>query len=266
MIQSQKTNNFQTLLARGKNMTTQKRYSLKNFDFKENESKHFGFAFIKKLENPCIIENNLVVGYRTQKIRSNNTGCTLSNHVHSLLFRKIGENGKMSNWLYQLDLNDFSAEFTKRFWQVFKASSDYFLYDQIQLSIAKDILDQYDTHAPDSVSYYMNNNNYYWDLLYKLKADRENRRIDARQQILAMQEKWYRDENLSSIFDVAMSKPLPRDSGVSEIKKEIEAKEREIRKIDKYLLNASRIEATWIERDEKRKIEKELASLYSQLK
>lgn len=247
-------------------MTSQKRYSLKNFDFKENESKHFGFPFVKKLDNPCIIENRLVIGYKTQKIRSNSTGCTLSNHVHSLLFRKIDEHGKINNWLYQLDLHEFPNEFQKRFWQIFKASGDYFFYDKIQLSIAKDIIDQYDTHAPDSVSYYMNNNKYYWDLLFKLKAGRENRRIDAHQQILAMQEKWYQDENLSSIFDVAMSRPLPKDSNIKDIQKEIESKEREIRKIDRYLLSASPIEASWIERDEKKKIEKELALLYSQFK
>lgn len=246
-------------------MALQKRHSLKNFDFKETENKHFGFAFVKKLENPCIIDSYLVIGYKTQKIRSNRTGCTLSNHVHSILFRKIDDNGKMNNWLYQLDLSEFSIEFQKRFWQIFKASSDYFLYDQIQLSIAKDILDQYDTHAPDYVNNYMNNNKYYWDLLYKLKADRENKRIDARQQILAMQEKWYQDENLSSIFDIAMSRPLRKESNIQDIKNEIECKEREIRKIDKYLLTASSIEATWIERDEKRKIEKELIALYKQV-
>jgi hypothetical protein len=246
-------------------MTNTKRHSFKKFDFKETENKHFGFSFVKKLDSPFIIDNDLIIGYRTQKIRSNRTGCTLSNHVHNLLIRKIDENGKISNWLHEIELKDFAQDFKSRFWQVFKSSSDYFLYDQIQLAVAKDILDQYDTHAPDSVTYYMNDNKYYWDMRYMLKAGRENKRLEARQNILAMQEQWYKDENLSAIFDVAMSSPVPRESKNKDIQKEIEEKEREIRKIDKYLSTAVSIESTWIEKENKLKLEKELRILYNQI-
>lgn len=247
-------------------MTNVKRHSLKGFDFKEAEDKHFAFPFIKKLDNPFIIDNNLIIGYKTQKIRSNSTGCTLSNHVHNLFIRKIDENDKISNLLHEIELNDFEQDFKNRFLQVFKSSSDYFLYDQIQLSIAKDILDQYDTDAPDSVTYYMNDNKYYWDMRYMLRAGRENKRIEARQNILAMQEQWYKDENLSAIFDVAMSSPVLRESRNKDIQKKIEEKEREIRKIDKYLSTAVSIESTWIEKEDKLKLEKELRVLYNQIK
>lgn len=246
-------------------MTNTKRHSFKKFDFKETENKHFGFSFVKKLDSTFIIDNNLIVGYKTQKIRSNRTGCTLSNHIHNLLIRKIDKNGKISNWLHEIELNNFEQDFKTRFWQVFKSSSDYFLYDQIQLAVAKDILDQYDTDAPDSVTYYMNDNKYYWDMRYMLKAGRENKRIEARQNILAMQEQWYKDENLSAIFDVAMSASISRESKNKDIKKEIEEKEREIRKIDKYLSTAVSIESTWIEKEDKLKLEKELRILYNQI-
>jgi hypothetical protein len=242
-----------------------KRHSFKKFDFKESDEKHFGFAYIKKLESPFIIDNHIVVGYRTQKIRSNRTGCTLSNHVHTLLFRNINELGVISNWLYESELSSFPIEFKARFWQVFHASGDFFLYDQIQLSVAKDIIDQYDTHAPDSVTHYMNDNKYYWELLYSLKAGRENKRMEARQNILEMQEKWFKDENLSAVFDRAMSQPLPRESAQKDLKQVIQQKEREIRKIDKYLSTASSIESTWIEREDKQKLEYELRVLYNQI-
>lgn len=246
-------------------MTNIKRHSFKNFDFKETENKHFGFSFVKKLDSPFIIDNNFIVGYKTQKIRSNRTGCTLSNHVHNLFIRKIDDNGNISNWLHEKELNDFEQDFKTRFWQVFKSSSDYFLYDQIQLAVAKDILDQYDTDAPDSITYYMNDNKYYWYMRYMLKAGRENKRIEARQNILAMQEQWYKDENLCAIFDVAMSTSISRESKNKDIKKEIEEKEREIRKIDKYLSTAVSIESTWIEKEDKLKLEKELRILYNQI-
>jgi len=246
-------------------MTNTKRHSFKKFDFKETENKHFGFSFVKKLDSPFIIDNNLIIGYKTQKIRSNRTGCTLSNHIHNLLIRKIDKNGKISNWLHEIELNNFEQDFKTRFWQVFKSSSDYFLYDQIQLAVAKDILDQYDTDAPDSITYYMNDNKYYWDMRYMLKAGRENKRIEARQNILAMQEQWYKDENLSAIFDVAMSASISRESKNKDIKKEIKEKEREIRKIDKYLSTAVSIESTWIEKEDKLKLEKELRILYNQI-
>lgn len=243
---------------------TLKRYSFKNFDFKKNGQKHWSSPFLQHFENPFVIDKMLVVGFKTKKIRSTRTGCTLSNHVNSLFIRNIDDNGKLSNWMHEIEMYGFEPEFRNAFWEIFKSKSEYAFYDSVQFGIAKEVLDQYDMHAPDSVTCYLNDNKYYWDMRYTTAASRENKRLEARNQILTMQETWYKDENLSAIFDVAMSSSVfKNEKSQAELQEIINGKQREIREINKYLSNASGLEDLWLEKEDKQKLQSELNKLYN---
>ena len=79
-----------------------------------------------------------------------------------------------------------------------------------------------------------------------------------------MQETWYKDENLSAIFDVAMSSSVfKNEKSQAELQEIINGKQREIKEINKYLSNASGLEDLWIEKEDKQKLQSELNKLYN---
>lgn len=237
-----------------------KRISLKKFEFPEKKSSSYYYSFSEKFEIPFLIDDFLVIGYATKALRSNRTGCILTNHVEDLYIQKI-VNNKVGGWVYKVEFYRLDRNIREEFWTVFKSKPEYSFFDKVQYYIAKDILNEYDFHAPDSVTVYLNDNKYYWDMRTKTKIERENKRFEARNRILEVQAEWFKDENLSGVFDAAMSYNIPKETVKEDVLEVIKGKEFELKKINDYLRNATRFESTFIEKSDRDKLEKEIRIL-----
>jgi len=242
-----------------------KRFSFSKFQFSKPEHIVFIYSYNQKFENPFLLGDFIVVGYQTKRLRSRHTGCTLSNELNGLYVRKV-VNGKVSNWLHHIDFYRLEPEERQDFWTIFQSKTEYTSYDNIQYEVAKDVLNEYELHAPDSVTVYLNNNKHYWDMRYKYAVTKENRRMEAHNRILELQGEWYKDENLSAIFDVAMSASIKPEAVKEDVMTVIRGKELEVKKINAYLSTASKYEATWIEKEDRAKLEKEIRILYNSIK
>lgn len=205
------------------------------------------------------LDNMHVTGYQTQSLRLRQTGDTVSNWPHYLVVRKILKSGKLSSKQYLQPINELDSTAREMFWSVFKQLPEYQFHLQIQQDMANDIFREYGWNIPENVATYFSHNKALWDRVMYAKISRDNKRLDAKTRILEVQEQFYRDENLSGVFDAYMSHQPVVEKG-DKTQRILELRY-EIRKLDEQLMQMSSIEAKWVEREERDRLMKELHSL-----
>lgn len=217
---------------------------------------------------PVVIENITVVGYGTSVRREARKGCIVRNYVTHLVVRKPLTGGRLSKQRFVLALSEAPAGTEKAFLAHFQQTPQYALHAMQLLAIAKDILQEFGDGfgMPSTVEYEMNHNPFYEELRTKSRQEREQRLHAARQGIVEVQGQWFSDDRMDGVFGRAMGAPVGEVAmDQVETKNLIDAKRREVRKIDLYLSTAHKYEATWIEKSDRKKLVQEISKLERQL-
>ena len=218
---------------------------------------------------PGVIAGITVVGYGTSVHREARKGCIVRNSVSHLVVHKNVSSGRLSKQRFVLPLSDAPAGMDKAFLAYFQQTPQYALHDMQLLAIAKDILQEFGNGycMPSTVEYEMNHNPHYEELRTQSRQEREQRLHQARQSILEVQGQWYADDSMSGVFGRAMAKSIVEVAPDQvQTQERIDAKRREIKKIDAYLSTAHKYEATWVEKEDRRKLVRDIAALERQMK
>ena len=241
-----------------------KRFSFPKIKFSMPDDVSVHRNFTLKFNVPFIIGSSLVIGIQTKAKRSNRTGCILINDLSSILVQRYVK-GKLVSWVYDTPIRELSYEERNDFWQIFKSKEEFLVYDKIQFNVAKGLLNEYGAYLPENLAYCTYNNTHYSGLRENSSREREERRYQARNRILEVQGEWFKDDNMSGVFDSLMSH-TPKRVILNDVEELIKAKRLEVSKINNYLATAHKYEATYIEKVDKRKLEQEIFMLEKSLK
>jgi hypothetical protein len=248
-----------------------------NASFSQSYSVHFDLTE-QWQENDTTEGNLLIVGLQTSVWSMNhNHFAWLANSPKYLLVHKIGKTGKPGQAIYMWPLQDgkhvkgkmttVDRDIAKKFKDVYPKLRCYSIYDRHQLEIAKDNVDSFCgygwslSNMPETVSRWMNNNPYFWDLRHKSKVQMEERIYEARQKNLQLVADLYRDEDLSGVFSALMSGGSHRNAEPGSYKEmctEVSEKMAEVNRIERYIASTPRIGLDWTDAQELRDAERAL--------
>lgn len=210
----------------------------------------------------------LVCGVKTSYIRmTHEYDASLANRPTALLVRKLSQKNQPSKKVFVLYLEPqyattkyayASREIENEFWEKYSKLACYAIYDLHQMDIAEENVKRFCGRGwslgtlPSSVESWMNSNKYFCELYQQRQGTLEDARREAHNNILEMQEKWFKDEPIPAL------KPLLSTTTDATPSLTLAKSLRELDSIKQHIWDTPRIGLDFTDFEELRNKEKEI--------